>query len=98
MVDQSAPTQVKKNINLLRLSGVLPVAAIFVPLSILVLVGWLNWRAVWEDAETEVRRAAHSAAEYGQRTLESYSECGLLTRFGVIIGVAKQPDRNYSLE
>ncbi|BBK30470.1 hypothetical protein STHU_11040 [Allostella humosa] len=59
--------------GLLRLSSVLPIAAILVPLSILALVGWLNWRAVWQDAESEVRRAALSAAEYGQRTLESYS-------------------------
>lgn len=57
----------------LQISRLFPVAALFVPLAILAYVGWLNWRAVWQDAEIEVQRAALSASEYGQRTLESYS-------------------------
>ncbi|WP_431284104.1 sensor histidine kinase [Humitalea sp. 24SJ18S-53] len=56
-----------------RWAGLLPLAAVLVPLSILVVVGWLNWRAVWDDARSQVLRAAETAAEYGARTLESYS-------------------------
>ncbi len=56
-----------------RLAGLLPVAAIIVPLSILALGSWLTWRAVWEDASSDMLRAAKSVAEYGARTLESYS-------------------------
>jgi PAS domain S-box-containing protein len=56
-----------------RLAGLLPVAAVVVPLSILALGGWLTWRAVWDDAGSEMLRSARSAAEYGARTLESYN-------------------------
>lgn len=52
---------------------ILPLAAVLVPLSILAVVGWLSWREVWADARRDMLRAAGSAAEYGTRTLESYS-------------------------
>ncbi len=53
--------------------AILPLAAVVVPLSILAVVGWLSWRAVWDDARLQMIRAAGSAAEYAARTLESYS-------------------------
>ena len=53
--------------------AILPLAAVLVPLSILAVVGWLSWRSVWGDARSQMIRAAGSAAEYGARTLESYS-------------------------
>ncbi len=65
--------QVQRDFSRARLAGILPIASLLVPLSILTLVGWLNWLDVWRDAESEIRRAAQSAAEYGQRSLESYS-------------------------
>lgn len=52
---------------------ILPVVAILVPLFILSIVGWLGWRTIWQTTETEMLRAAESAAEYGKRTLESYN-------------------------
>lgn len=55
-----------------HLAAFLPVAALIVPLSILLLMGWMSWRAVWTAAELDMRRAAGSAAEYGQRSLVSY--------------------------
>jgi len=48
-------------------------ASIFVPLSLLAVFGWLSWRTVWADAHSDMLRAAASAAEYGQRTMESYA-------------------------
>ncbi len=56
-----------------RLAALLPFAAVLAPLSILALVGWLSWRSVWEDAQSDELRAAGSVAEYGKRTLDSYS-------------------------
>ena len=56
-----------------RIAGLLPVAAVIVPLSILALGGLLTWWAVWDDARSDMLRAAKSVAEYGARTLESYS-------------------------
>ena len=54
------------------LHGLLPLLAVLVPASILAAVGWLNWHNAWKNAETDMRRAAQSAAEYGQRAFESY--------------------------
>lgn len=51
----------------------LPVAALVAPLSILAVVAWLTWLAVWEDAHRDILREAESVAEYGLRALESYS-------------------------
>lgn len=59
--------------NLPRSARALPLAAVLVPLSILALVGWLNWRAAWRNAEADILRAAESVAEYGKRAFESYS-------------------------
>ncbi len=54
-------------------SLLLPAAAVFVPSFILAVVGWLNWNNVWNDAKTDMERSAMSVAEYGKRTLQSYS-------------------------
>lgn len=51
----------------------MPTAAVLVPFSLLLTVGWLNWQAAWALAETEIRRAAVAAAEYGQRAFEGYN-------------------------
>lgn len=59
-------------INRFRSASLLPLAAALVPISILALMGLLSWRDVWRGAESEMIRSAQSAAEYGQRTLESY--------------------------
>lgn len=56
-----------------RVAYALPFAAVLVPVSILCVVGWLTWNSVWDDARSQMTRAAESAAEYGRRTLESYS-------------------------
>lgn len=59
--------------NLPFLTRYLPVAGLFVPLSILALIGWVNWTAVWRDADEDMQRAAASIAEYGKQTFESFS-------------------------
>jgi hypothetical protein len=51
----------------------LPFVTVLVPLSILVLVGWIAWQTAWRETESEMRRAAESAAEYTQRTFEGYN-------------------------
>lgn len=58
--------------GLLRRDIALPLAAVVVPLSIIATVAYLNWNAVWTAAETDMRRAALSAAEYSQRASEGY--------------------------
>jgi two-component sensor histidine kinase len=57
---------------LARLAYLLPVVSVLVPFSLLLIVGWLTWVSTWKSAEGEMRRAAISAAEYGQRAFEGY--------------------------
>lgn len=57
---------------LARLAYLLPIVSVVVPFSLLVVVGWLSWVSTWKAAESEMRRAALSAAEYGQRAFEGY--------------------------
>ncbi|MBC7736289.1 MAG: PAS domain-containing protein, partial [Candidatus Saccharibacteria bacterium] len=56
-----------------RTAVLLPLAAVSVPAIIMMVVGWISWVSVWENAAGDMNRSAQSAAEYGKRTLEGYS-------------------------
>ncbi|MGG5822117.1 HWE histidine kinase domain-containing protein [Falsiroseomonas sp. HW251] len=48
----------------------LVIAALTVPLLILVVFAWLAWRDTWNSAERELARGAEAAAEYARRVLD----------------------------
>lgn len=50
----------------------LPAASLLVPTAMLVLVGWLSWRAAMTEAFESSLRTAEAAAEYGERALEGH--------------------------
>ncbi|TCI00705.1 hypothetical protein EJV46_01295 [Roseococcus sp. SYP-B2431] len=54
-----------------RLSLLLPLAALVVPLALLGVGAWLSWRSVWEDATLQLSRTADAGAEYAARVLEA---------------------------
>lgn len=51
----------------------LPVAALALPLAILLLGAWLTWQSTWRDASAELVRTADANAEYGARVLAGYA-------------------------
>ncbi len=56
-----------------RWTRLLPLAAILLPLVMVVGGGWLSWRAAWQDAAHELAQLSATSAEYAARSLEGYS-------------------------
>lgn len=56
-----------------RLTYLLPLASVLVPVIMVSGGGWLTWRSTWRDAATELIRSAETGAEYAARALESYA-------------------------
>lgn len=50
----------------------LPAASLLLPAAMLVLAGWLTWREAMSEAFSQIARTAEAAAEYGDRTFETY--------------------------
>lgn len=50
----------------------LPAASLLLPAAMLVLAGWLTWREALSEAFVQIARTAEAAAEYGDRTFETY--------------------------
>ncbi len=48
------------------------VAAVLVPLSILIVGAWLAWGQAWRQAEAELARTADAAAEYAAHLLDAH--------------------------
>ncbi|MGG5822925.1 HWE histidine kinase domain-containing protein [Falsiroseomonas sp. HW251] len=64
-----------------RRFGVLVIAALALPLLILLVVAWLAWRDTWRAAERELARGADAAAEYALRVLDTHRLAGDVTNF-----------------
>ncbi|MGG5823489.1 hypothetical protein [Falsiroseomonas sp. HW251] len=62
-----------------RRFGALVLAALTVPLLVLVVFAWLAWRDTWNSAERELARSADAAAEYAQRVLDIHRLAADLT-------------------
>ena len=58
-----------------RVLNLLLAAAVALPLAVTATAAWLSWQQSWDEASTEMVRAADAAAEYARRLLD-----GLLIR------------------